>query len=70
MRLPRIDRIPAPQWPESTFQAWKVLEEKVSRKTATIGKSGAFQQMVKLIESCSRGGHELPLISLVPVFAP
>lgn len=61
MRLPRIDRIPAPEWPESTFQAWQALEEKVSRKSKTIGKSGAFQQMVKLIESCSRGGHELPL---------
>lgn len=60
MRLPKIEKIPAPGWPESTFQAWQALEEKVSRKSTTIGKGGAFQQLVKLIKSCRRQAQELP----------
>ncbi|UWN48586.1 EH signature domain-containing protein [Alloalcanivorax profundimaris] len=61
MRLPKIDKLPAPGWPESTFQAWQALEEKVSRKSTTIGKGGAFQKLVTLIKSCSRRGKELPV---------
>lgn len=60
MRLPRIDKAAPVEWPESTLLAWQALEERVSRGALSIGKGGAFQRLVKLIEACSRRGQDLP----------
>ncbi|MEQ3622341.1 MAG: EH signature domain-containing protein [Marinobacter sp.] len=60
MRLPKIDKKSFPEWPESTYQTWAALEEKVAHKSEELGKSGAFQRLEKLIKECSRRGQELP----------
>jgi len=60
MRLPRIDKAAPVEWPENTLLAWKALEERVSTGALSIGKGGAFQRLVKLIEACSRRGQDLP----------
>ena len=60
MRLPKIDNTVSVEWPESTFLAWRALEERVSRSALSIGKGNAFRRLVKVIEDCSRRGQDLP----------